>query len=152
MDRFFRGFIAGIIGGIPMNIWSMISFHLFKFSKLRFADWGAFMALGHLPDDTLQLVIGLIAQMIFVGCLGVIFAYLIPQITSRGYQIKGMIYGFIVGFIIYSIPVLFQIPRLKLLTTETALSNIIGGVLWGGITALALKALDTSLREAVKKR
>ncbi len=39
MDRFFRGFTAGVVGGVLMQIWNFFSFHDSNFTKLCFMDY-----------------------------------------------------------------------------------------------------------------
>lgn len=39
MDRFSRGLIAGIIGGIAMNLWSAIAVNILNWQIIRFIDW-----------------------------------------------------------------------------------------------------------------
>jgi len=84
----------------------------------------------------------LAAQVLWTGFLGVILAYLIPRLSSSGYLIKGAFYGFITGFIIYAIPVVFKIPYLYKTPFATALSQSIGGILWGITLVWVLKLLD----------
>lgn len=148
MDRFYRGFIAGSLGGVAMNIWSLFSYHFLHFTKLRYLDWASIFLYGHLPVSTLQAVYSLVIQLLWVGFLGVIFAFLIPAVTSRGYYGKGIIYGLTVGFIVYAIPKMFKMPELTVTTTATVLSSHIGGVIWGLTMAYVLRRLDTT---ALKK-
>ncbi|MBS4026429.1 MAG: hypothetical protein KGZ96_12230 [Clostridia bacterium] len=46
---FYRGFIAGVAGGIVMNIESLLSFHILNFTTLRFLDWVGVILYGTLP-------------------------------------------------------------------------------------------------------
>jgi len=93
MDRFFRGFIAGVIGGLAMNTWSLVSFHILNFTDRRFLDWAAVILYGHLPNTIFQAVYAQLIQLLWVGLLGIVFAFLIPTVTSRGYLIKGLYHG-----------------------------------------------------------
>ena len=49
MDRVMKGVIAGVLGGIVMNIWSFISVYILKFSNLLYLDWLSVMLYGHKP-------------------------------------------------------------------------------------------------------
>ena len=49
MDRSFRGGIAGILGGIVMNSYSLLVFYVFNIKIVRFLDWAGFVLYGHLP-------------------------------------------------------------------------------------------------------
>ncbi|MGF7186813.1 ABC-type polysaccharide/polyol phosphate export permease [Desulfitispora alkaliphila] len=144
MDRFFRGLVAGISGGIVMNIWSFISFDILNFTQLRFIDWSAIFIFGDRPQSIIESLIALVTQIAWSGFLGIVLAYLMPLFTSRGYIIKAIYFGFITGFMMYAIPVMFNIQFLETTTTGTAASNMIGGILWGLTAAIVLKYLDTS--------
>ena len=142
MDRFYRGFLAGVVGGIIMNIWSFISVDLLNFSEFHFIDWAAVMTYGSPPDNFLENMMSLITHLAWTGFLGIVTAYIIPLTTSRKFLLKGVIIGFILFFILNALPVLFQTPYLHDITSETALSNAIGSILWGLGTALTLRYLD----------
>ena len=81
-------------------------------------------------------------QIFFAGFLGVVFAYLVKQITSRGFILKGAFFSLITGFFIYAVPTFFKIPVLSDLTLRNVISNHLGGVLWGITTAYMLQRLD----------
>lgn len=153
MDRFFRGFVAGIIGGVVMNVWDLFSHDIIHFTKLRYLDWTGVILYGHLPQNLWEIVYALILQLVWVGVLGVIFAFLIPQVTSRGYLIKAVIYALIVGFIIYAIPALLRTPFLTVVTFSTTVSNHIGGILWSLVMVQSLRWLDRNqlLRPKINK-
>lgn len=142
MDRFFRGLIGGLAGAVVMNIWDFISFYLLHFTNRRYLDWASIFLYGSLPNNIFESFYALVAQILWTGFLGVILAYLIPQVSSRGSLVKGAFYGFITGFFIYAIPVAFKIPYLYKTPFGITLSQSIGGILWGMTLAWVLKLLD----------
>jgi hypothetical protein len=144
MDRFFRGLIAGMAGGAVMNIWSFISYDLLNFTNVRFIDWSAVFIFGDRPGNFIETIMALVSHILWSGFLGILMAILFSYFTSRGYLIKGAFFGFITGFIIYAIPVLFNVQLLEFKETATAASNMIGGILWGLTTAYVLRLLDST--------
>ncbi|MBS4023160.1 MAG: hypothetical protein KGZ79_12195 [Dethiobacter sp.] len=142
MDRFFRGFIAGFIGGVAMNIWTLIAVFILNLQIIRFIDWASVFLYGSLPQNHIQGIFALWMQLIWSGLLGVAFAFLLPQITSRGYLLKGAIFGVVAGFLMYALPTLFQTPIVSSVSFETTVSNHAGGLLWGLTTAQSLRWLD----------
>jgi len=144
MDRTFRGIIAGVIGGLAMEAWDLFSYYILNFGSFRFLDWAAMMMYGELPQNIYETMMSFTMQVIWAGFLGVIFAFIIPTITSRGYLLKGIFYGVISFFIIYAIPVLFQVPHLYKTGPNTQFSQFIGAIIYGAATAYALRRLDTS--------
>lgn len=145
MDRFTRGLIAGIISSIIMNVWDFISFYLLKFSNLLYLDWASIMIYGDKPANLSEYMFSLITQIAWSSLLAIFFTFLIPHITSKNYLIKGAFYGFIISFIIYSVPVLYKIHYLQNVSTNTAISHAIGSTLWGVVLALMLRWLDITL-------
>ena len=146
MDRTFRGFIAGVAGGISMEVWDLTSYYFLKFGTFRFLDWAAMMIYGERPESITETIISFFIQILWAGFIGIIFAFLIPRISSKGYLLKGLFYGFITFFIIYSIPVLFQVPHLKITGPNTQFSHFIGSFIFGVVTALTLHWLDNLSR------
>ena len=142
MDRFHRGLVAGIVAGLAMNLWTLLPLFILNWEVLRFIDWAGIVIFGDLPRSHLQGLFALVMQLLWTGLLGVGFAYLIPQVTSRGYLIKAAFYGIIVGFVTYAIPTLFQMPFLAQHSFATVISNHIGGLIWGVVMGLTLRWLD----------
>jgi len=149
MDRFTRGLVAGMVGGVVMNAWDLTSYHLLHFSKQRYLDWASVLIYGNLAKDFPGVTFALISHLFWVGFLGVIFAFLIPHITSGKYLLKGGTFGFIAGFFIYAIGIAFKMPVIINRTTGTAISQFLGGTIWGIVLAATLQWLDTRV-EAVK--
>jgi uncharacterized membrane protein YagU involved in acid resistance len=81
-------------------------------------------------------------QILWSGTLGIIFAFLIPHLTSSRYLFKGAVFGLIIGFITYAITTILQMPILKEPSFITVVSNHIGGAIWGLTMAQTLRLLD----------
>lgn len=142
MDRFFRGLIAGMLGGVAMNLWTLVALYVLNWEIIRFVDWAGIILFGDLPRSHLQGLFALWMQILWSGLLGVGFAFLIPQVTSQGYLIKSAFYGVIVGFFSYAIPTLLQVPILAEHSFATVFSNHTGGLIWGLVLGASLKWLD----------
>ncbi len=138
-DRFERGFMAGVSGGIIMNVWSFTAGYM-KFTDLRMVDWAGIMFFGHTPPFTLiESVIAFFLQLGFSGVLGVIFAYLIPMLTSKSLHFKGLVFGSAVWFFIYGITSIFRVPGTVPSSVGTVVSNLISALLFGFVTSYVLK-------------
>lgn len=147
MDRFYRGLLSGLAGGIVMNIWSSFSYYILRFSTRRFLDWSAVILYGHLPKDWFEAAYAFLLQLLWVGMLGVIFAFVIRDLsTSQGLLIKGGFFGVLSGFIIYAMPTFFGVQFLEFTPLRTVVSNHIGGLLWGLTMAYSLNFLDSKYK------
>ncbi len=143
MDRFMRGFTAGIAGGIAMNIWSLgVVTPILNWEVIRFIDWAAVIIFGDLPRSHLEAVTALLMHLVLVGTLGIVFAFLIPQITSGAYLFKGVLYGLVSTFIIYAISGLFQKPILTEQSLATVTANTVGAIIFGLVMVQTLRWLD----------
>lgn len=143
MDRFHRGFVAGVIAGIFLNIYNFIFYYIFNITEIRFIDWTSILLFGSRPENIHEIILNLAFQLLWDGFLGVVFAYLIPQTTSRGFLIKGPLYGAFLTFVFRSFAETYRIPFLTnqfpLMTFEV---NTGGVLLWGLILTFTLKKLD----------
>ena len=142
-----RSLIAGLTGAVAMNLWSYFSFFVLKYTKMTFMQWAAILALGHKATNAVEIIYAQLVQLTWASLLGIIFAFLVPQITSRDYLLKGAFWGFATGFLQFVIPTLFQVPGLKILAIETAVSNSIGVIIWGLVMAQTLYLLDNKMEE-----
>lgn len=152
VDRVFRGAISGIVAGLIMNIWSYISYSILHITTLRFIDWAAILINGTRPVGLVQDIFALFLHFIWVSFLGVVFALLVPYVTSRGYILKGLGYSWITGFLMYSVTTMFQVPSLYKAPFNTTVSNFIGAAIWGIGLAVVLKWLENKTSVSVKQK
>ncbi|MBM7624237.1 hypothetical protein [Sporohalobacter salinus] len=140
-DRFYNGFISGVIGGITPFIFNFSSLAL-EFTTLTWKDFLGLFVIGKIPKTILEIAFFIGMQYAFLGILGAIFAIIIPHISSKHLIFKGALYGAGMWFIFLSIPYLLQLPMLQEIPFKTAISNLIGSSLWGITLALILKKVD----------
>lgn len=142
MDRTLKGFIAGLIGAIPLNIINLTCYYVFKIVEVRYADWASIIMTGDKPNNLFDLIFSLIVQFCWSGLMGLLMAFLIPQVTSKACWIKSVIYSFLISFIFRGIVVIYQVPGLYKVSTLTSSINNTTGVVWGLVTMYILKKLD----------
>ncbi len=141
MDRALRGVVGGVAGGIFMNIWNLFAFYILSMSEHRLLDWSSVYLMGKLPGSALEGSFFLLAQILWAGFLGVIFSLFVPLVESKYLLLKGMLYGFITGFIMWSLPVLFKTPVLMNMTFGTIVSHAIEGTIYGAVLAQTISWL-----------
>lgn len=142
MDRSIRGAIAGALGGIIMNLWSFFMYNFLNIKIVRFLDWAGYILYGDFPQTNFEIVYAMLIQIVFVSFLGVIFAFMIAKTTSQAYILKGIFFSLGAAFIIYAVPVFFEIDALAHLSLVNVMSNHFGGILWGVTMAYVLEKLD----------
>ncbi|MBS4026410.1 MAG: hypothetical protein KGZ96_12130 [Clostridia bacterium] len=142
MDRTLRGLAAGLIGSVVMNIWNLLSFYTLNLADKRFIDWSSTLVFGRMATSFSEIMLSLIFQVVWSSFFGVIFALLIPTITSQAYIIKGAVFGFLLSFIFYIVPMLFRVPFLAEATVGTVITEMVGGTIWGITTAVVLAYLS----------
>jgi len=149
MDRFTKGLLAGISGGIVMNIWDFISYYGLRLSTDRYLDWAAIILLGDIPASLFGTIFSLVVQILFAGFVGVIFIYLYSLVNSSNYLLKGGAGGFAAAFILYAIPVVYKMPYLSKTPVATAFSHMIGAIIWGLVLAQMLHWLDRTNKTSI---
>ncbi|ATW24420.1 hypothetical protein [Candidatus Formimonas warabiya] len=140
-DRLTRGFVAGLIGCIPLFIFNNAAYYL-KISQLRYLDFAAVIIYGHRVTNTMEVLFAFFATLFFASALGVVFACLIPAVTHRNILFKGFLFSGGVWFFCYALTVLFKIPEVSHVNVFTAFCNFIGAVIWGLSLAYALQWID----------
>lgn len=141
MDRTYRGLTAGIIGAIFMNIINLILYN-YQVVTVRFLDWGGILMFGTRPDNFLEITYGLMVHIFWTGVLGVIFSFLLPEITSRGAFLKGGIYAFLVTFIFRVVTLIYDVPFLSQIPVITNLINTMTAFFWGLLVIELLYLFD----------
>jgi hypothetical protein len=142
-DRVTRGFISGLAGGVIMNILNLIYVGFNNHNKdCRYFDWAAVLLYGNKADSIAEIVIALIAQVVFTGFLSILFAFLIPLIHSKNLWFKGWLYGILCWFFIYAAFILFKIPEFGHRSVSTVISFFVTSSIYGIIQAEIIRRLD----------
>lgn len=152
-NRLTNGLIAGIAGGIAMNLYSFIDYYLIHGTTFMFLDWAAVMLYGERTHSVWGNVFALITQILFTSFLGIIFAYLVIKIEDRSYVFKGWYFGIACWIMIYAIDILLKLHDMDKIPIKTAVSNFIGSSIFGIILGYVLWRLDlNTMPSPVNKR
>lgn len=139
-DRLAMGLLAGLTAGVAMNVVNLTAFYS-GIGELRYLDWAAIVIYGTRPVSFAEAVFALMAQIIFVGLLGVVFAYLIRAISSRNLLLRGWLFGAAVWFSLYGITFLFNVQQTIPVRLDTALNDFVGASVFGLVLAAVLRRL-----------
>ncbi|HHT49557.1 MAG TPA: hypothetical protein GXZ98_09730 [Firmicutes bacterium] len=142
MDLFWKGFLSGSGSGIMLNLWGFFIKNLLPVANRNYVDWTAVIISGVLPTTWYEFLYALITNLIWCGFLGILFAYLLPKLTSDRFLLKGAIYGFMIGFLIHGSAILLRMPFFTMIPFRTSSSLAFGGLLWGVLTAALLRWLE----------
>src|SRR5690554_6629444 len=108
-DRLTRGFLAGLAGGIVMNLYSVIVYSL-HWTDMPFWQWAVIIILGKENiSTTATLVIGVFGHIFFTALLGVVFSFFIRYFSSRLIILKGWLYAISAWFAIYAVTLFSQV-------------------------------------------
>lgn len=143
-DRFYNGFISGVIGGIASFIVNFGS-KVLGFNTVVWTDFMGLFVTGRRPEGLIERVFFISVEFAFLGVLGVLFALIIPHISSKHLILKGAIYGISVWMTLFSLPFLLQLPEIGVFPLKTVIFNISASFVWGGAMALILKKVDSRL-------
>lgn len=146
-DRLYRGFVAGVIGGVIATTIGQLTYIL-GISTLRGADWTAILLYVHEPPFSIGEQ--LLAHFILIGwcgAIGSLFAYFVVWVTDRHILFKGWMLGTTPYFVIYLLTTLFRVPGTVPLPFGTALSNYVMTSLFGVLMAYSFKVLDLAVTQ-----
>ncbi|MEW6182973.1 MAG: hypothetical protein AB1500_07325 [Bacillota bacterium] len=144
-DRMARGFIAGVFAGAIQDAVDYLSYAL-NINDLRYIDWVAIIIFNHKPTSISETALAAGGELFFSGILGVVFAYLIPKVTSKNFLFKGWVYGVLVWFALYSIMELFKVKGLTAINVSSAASDVVTSSIYGLLLAVSLIWLDKKVR------
>lgn len=140
-DWLVKGFLAGLVAGLAMNAFSLTSYSL-GITELRYLDWAALIIYGQYAQNLIEMIFALFAHIIFVGTLGIIFAYLITRIGSLNLLFKGLVYGAITWFLLYGVSSVFNLKGVIPLRIDTVASDLVGASIYGLVLAYTLGWLE----------
>lgn len=147
-DRFVQGLIAGICGGISSLAWGMFSRYVLRFTTMLYADFAAALVYGQKAANLPEKLFSHFVVFMFFGLDGILFAFLLKAINRKNLLLKGLFWGGLIWFISYVITLLFKVPGLLKVPFRTAVSQLIGGLIWGATTALVLNYLEDKVPAA----
>ncbi len=144
-DRMFRGFVAGLVGGVVSSVLTHL-FYFLGFTTLRLSDWASILMYAHTPPFSLEEhVFSTLIHICFCGAIGSVFAYFLLMVTSRMIYFKGWVLGTTPYFLVYLFTTFFQIPGTVPTPFNTALSNYITSSIFAIVMAHSLKVLDQAI-------
>lgn len=141
-DRFMRGAVAGLIGGIALTAVSLFFIAVLGFGSLRFFDIAGLIIYGRRPVSLPEILFAEFGHLVVSSGAGVLYAFLVKAVSSRYYIIKGVAVGIATWFSVYSITTLFRVPHLTRISLNSSLSNLISSVVFGVVMAATLGWLD----------
>jgi len=139
-DRFTLGLVSGVIAAIGMTLLNFIFIFTTSANNL-FADFVGIMLFGSKPNSLGETIIALIAHIFLGGILGVVFVYLLLFINEKNLIIKGISYGTLIFFSLFSLGVIYEISGLDHSVARTVLTKGIGSAFYGFVLAYILLLL-----------
>ncbi|ACB85118.1 hypothetical protein [Natranaerobius thermophilus] len=140
-DRFYSGFISGILAGIFPIIINLGSL-LIGLTTLIWSDFMSVYIIGRTPEGIWETLFFILVQFLFLGVLGIFFTFLLPHILSKRIVLKGFLYGIVVWLVLFTMPNILGIPKLEEVPIKTAMTHIISAGAWGVALALILNRIN----------
>lgn len=140
-DRLVVGGLAGLTGAAVQNIYSYVIKSL-NLATYTYSDFASTILTNRVYTDPVGVVAGFLAYLSVGVILGVLFAYLLSATSSNYLYIKGLLYGFVLWFILTGFGTIFNLATFRGLSPVSALSILVGGLLFGVTLAAVLEMLD----------
>lgn len=149
-DRVLLGWIAGALGVITRDAWSFLAKTL---GLAKFQVWEISASLfiaGKEAHTFFAHIIGITADLIFGGILGIGFIYFIKYTSSKNMIIKGWGVGmtawlFLFGIMFHNLPSVEMIPHDALSNLSAFIGHSIFGISMGIFAKVLLKKYDLLL-------
>jgi len=148
-DKLVNGAIAGAAGAVVQNLYVAVA-GLFGYTGPSYITYGKIALAIEDNNGVLSNLMGLVGHFIWDIMLGIIFAYIISNATSRYYIWKGLLYGAVVWYLIKAGATIFKIPAIMGVYPETVVFFFIGALLYGLVVSYSLRVLDTRPAEMRK--
>ena len=129
-DRFTRGFLAGVLAGIPTFIFNVGS-SLLNLTTVLWLDIMAIFLYGREPLTLGEMAFASLTTFGFVGALGAVFAYLLTGLSHENIIFKAWVFSVAVGFSTFAITQLFAVPEMAFVPLQTVALNFAGASVWG---------------------
>ena len=140
-DRTTAGALAGAVAGLIQQIYGSLA-HYIGFTEKDFGDFAGTLIMSKAYQGIMSHVIQWLAHIGIGMLFGVIFVQIFKYTSSKYWQIKGIIYGFILWVLLTGIGTLFKMPMWNKTEPTTALSMFIGGLIYSVTMAYILKYLE----------
>ncbi|MFZ5898355.1 MAG: hypothetical protein ACOYU7_04095 [Bacillota bacterium] len=140
-DRLTRGFIAGLAGGLSINIISFVSYYT-NVGELRFLDWAGIMLYGFRSHNFWSQAFAQVVQLLKVGILGVAFAYLLPRTTEPKLPFQRVAFRDNGVDGLERPNAVLQGGQMIPVHPATAVADFIGASVYGLVLAYTLRRLD----------
>jgi hypothetical protein len=139
-DRFTAGLISGFLAGVAGFIFELVLVGLFHFGDLAFLRFAGIMIYFHAPQNLAEQIVAALVAFLFSSYLGAAYAYFLVAVSDRHDILKGVIWGLIIAFVIWTVTFLFR-ARPEASTPENAVANDLSAVVYGLTLALSYRLL-----------
>jgi len=147
LDKVSKGFFAGILASIPINILNLVAY-LTDLTTMLFLDWAGIFLFGRLTGTVGEQIVGQLGQIMFCGFVGIGFNHFVSYRWRMNYLFKGWLFSMAIWGSIFGISAAFRLPHLSRLPFKTVLTNLILTSVFGLILPEILRWLNT--REHLK--
>jgi uncharacterized membrane protein YagU involved in acid resistance len=141
-DQMISGAIAGTAGAVIQNVYSFL-LRLWGLSDRGYIDFGRAVIFFQVKDGKLMSFLGLIAHITLDILLGILFAYIIKNSTSRYYYFKAIIFSLASWFFLHTAGTALRLPEFFNISSHAALTTLIGAFIYGLSSAYILRILKT---------
>lgn len=144
-DKYFIGFLSGLIAAIPMNVMDYLIYILLKilgYQHIVYADYATATLLeGKASFNVFELISGQVFQIIHCGIVGSLYVFLLYVLKERSNLFKGWLIGIITWFIAYLTGVHDQIDLFIMTEMYNVVANLLTTSIFGITMALVFNKL-----------
>lgn len=140
-DRSVAGALAGAIGAIAQQVFSLLVKHA-GVSNKDFGNFSGIMVMSKIFPGILSHIVQFLGHLAVGMLFGIIFAQIFKYTSSTYWWLKGMIYGFLLWILLTGVGTLFKMPVWRVINPSTAITLLLGSIIYSLVTAYTLRKLD----------
>lgn len=139
-DKIIKGAIIGTVGALVQELYHWV-LQAFGYQGLTYLDYGKTILSLNLLTGTIGSVMGLAAHLLWDIIVGVGFVCLIHWSSGFCLQLKGIIYGLSIWFLVQAGVSLFRLPELLEAYPHSEPVIFIGSIFYGLVVGYTYKLL-----------
>lgn len=148
-DTFFRGALAGVVGGLLKDLANLV-LQAFKLVENSYMTLHAVVAFNRRPQRFVESFFGFVLDLIFSGFIGLLYSLFVRSLKTRHYLLLGFFSGSLVWFAVKALILAFNIDMLQ--KNLTLVTDPIFNWLLSALYGVVVASLDRELAPPLESR
>lgn len=140
-DKVIIGIASGLTGSVVKDTLSLFGREVLKL-HLTYIDYASKLIMGKIHDNTLELAVSLIGELIFAILIATVYVHTKHLIKTNFYLLKGIGFSLLIWFLIRSVVTVGHVGQLPNTTAFASLFNVFVAVAFGIALGYTVEKLE----------